>query len=232
VPDAYEDLGTLQSLARAAVSQLELRKAALDLRDLSDDLQRTNEELATRNDEIRRFYQNLSHELKTPLTVAREYVSMVVDGLAGEIGEEQREFLTVGIESCDRIANDLDDLLDLKRIETGKLRLETSPTSVEQLIDMTAASMTPMAVAAGLSLRCTSESGLPTVTADDGRVMQVISNLVRNALKFTAEGGEIAVEAREAPKPPNFVEISVRDTGCGIAGRTWTRLRASLSVQA
>lgn len=75
------DLETLRSLARATVGQLELRKAALELREISTELARSNQDLEERNGEIKRFYQTLSHELKTPITVARDYVSMVLEGL-------------------------------------------------------------------------------------------------------------------------------------------------------
>ena len=211
-----ESRETLQSLARATISQLELRKAALDLRDLSQELARSNQDLARRNGEIRRFYQTLSHELKTPVTVVREYVSMVLEGLAGEIAEEQRRFLTIAMESCDRMAADVDDLLDLTRIETGKLRLEAGPVSVQALLESAVTALAPFATKAGVRLDYAPGEELPTVLADKGKVIQVLSNLIRNAIKFTPPGGEIDVAARRVDDPEDFVEISVRDTGRGI----------------
>jgi signal transduction histidine kinase len=211
-----EDRETLRRLARATVNQLELRKAALDLREISEELARSNQDLANRNDEIRRFYQSLSHELKTPLTVTRDYVSMVLDGLAGPISDEQEQFLTVALGSCDRIAAHVDDLLDLTRIETGKLRLDVAPVSVGPLLESVVTALTPAAERADVRLECRLEDDLPTAEADEGRVMQVVSNLVKNAVKFTPAGGEIHVCAQAYDNSAGSIEISVRDTGRGI----------------
>lgn len=219
-----EDRETLRSLASAVVGQLELRKAALDLRDLSEALAKSNEDLTRRNGEIRRFYQSLSHELKTPLTVMRDYVSMVLDGLAGQVTDEQEQFLTIGLESCDRMAAHVDDLLDLTRIETGKLRLERDAASVSHILERVTAALAPIASRAGVQLECTVADSLPLACVDDGRVSQVVSNLVRNAVKFTDEGGRVHVEAREAREPEGFIEVSVQDTGRGIPAENLNRI--------
>ena len=210
------DRATLQSLARATVNQLELQMAGRDLRSLSRDLARSNEDLERRNAEIRRFYQHLSHELKTPLTVTRDYVSMVLEGLVGEITEEQREFLTVGITGCDQMTSHVHDLLDLTRIETGKLSLEIEPTRFDQFLESTVFALTPSAEGAGIRLFWGADPGLPELIVDQGRLTQVLNNLIRNAIKFTPEGGEIEVTAALLATCPQQVEVSVRDTGRGI----------------
>lgn len=212
-----EDLDTLQKLARATVNQLELQRAALDLRDLSEELGRSNEELERRNAEIRRFYQHLSHELKTPLTVTRDYVSMVMEGLAGETTEEQRQFLAVGLDGCDQMTSHVHDLLDLTRIETGKLSLDPAPVPTSQLLESAVFALKPIADRAGLRLYCAPNPGLPCVVVDEGRVTQVINNLIRNAIKFTEEGGNIEVTARLLDNDSHLLEVSVRDTGRGIS---------------
>ena len=216
-----EDHETLQSLARATVAQLELRKAALELRALSEELAGSNQDLERRNAEIRRFYQGLSHELKTPLTVAKDYVSMVIEGLAGEVTDEQASFLGVSLESCNRMAAHVDDLLDLTRIETGKLCLSTSATSLGALVDSTVKGLVPQAERAGVRLFFTAEGDLPTAVVDGRRIEQVVSNLVRNAIKFTAQGGEVEVTGTSSR---DVAEILVRDTGRGIASEQLDRI--------
>ncbi len=212
-----EELDTLQRLARATVNQLELRKAALDLRELSRRLERSNRKLERRNSEIRRFYQHLSHELKTPLTVTRDYVSMVLEGLAGETTDEQRQFLSIGLQGCDQMAAHMHDLLDLTRLETGKLSIAPVRISTATLLESAVFALKPSADRSRVGLRFTPSAELPDILGDPGRITQVISNLVSNAIKFTSEGGEIDVAAGASPARAGFIEVTVRDTGRGIS---------------
>ena len=223
-----EDLDTLRRLARATVNQMELRKAAHELRELAQDVAAANQVLERRDSEIRSFYQHLSHELKTPLTVARDYVSMVLEGLAGEISEEQQEFLQVAQDGCDEMTGHIHDLLDLTRIDTGKIALDLQPLSIVQLIRSAVHALTPSADRAGIRLREETSESLPPVSGDEARLNQVLINLIRNGLKFTDPGGEVVVAARESEEHPGYVGVSVRDTGCGISeqdvGQVFDRL--------
>ena len=180
------------------------------------DLARSNDTLERRNDEIQHFYQHLSHELMTPLTVTRDYVSMVLEGLAGETTEEQRQFLTVSMDGCDQLTGHVHDLLDLTRADTGKLSLEPVVQSVTTLMESAVFALQPVANRAKIRLLCKLDETLPDVLIDEGRVTQVINNLVKNSIKFTPEGGAIELEATLAEGRSDFVEVSVTDTGRGI----------------
>src|SRR5439155_11506982 len=125
--------------AELAASCSELEKANERIVELNADLERrieartaelqaANQVLARRNQEIQSFYHTLAHELKTPLTSAREFVSILKEGLAGPLNPTQLEYLGIARESCDRLRLCIDDLFDSTRLETGKLRLELKRT--------------------------------------------------------------------------------------------------------
>src|SRR5207248_8259843 len=90
-------------------------------------LERTNKDLLRKNEEIQNFYHTLSHELKTPLTSAREFISIVMDGLAGELNETQLEYLGLARESCNQLRICINALFDATRLETGKFALQFKP---------------------------------------------------------------------------------------------------------
>ena len=97
-------------------------------------LESANRDLTRRNEEIRNFYHTLSHEMKTPLTSAREFVSIVLDGLAGPLTPEQTEYLGYAKDSCDQLVRHLTDLLDVARLETGKLQIDSQEAELDELV--------------------------------------------------------------------------------------------------
>jgi signal transduction histidine kinase len=115
---------------------------------------------------------------------------------------------------CDRMNHMIEDLLDIARIESGRLAIETAPIAVQSLMDEVAATLRPDVERRGQRLDCRVAAALPAVCADRDRLLQVFSNLVGNAVKFTAAGGTIGIAA-EADH--GSVRFSVSDTGCGIA---------------
>src|SRR5207248_1411600 len=154
-------------------------------------LESTNKDLLRKNEEIQNFYHTLSHELKTPLTSAREFISIVMDGLAGKVNETQLEYLGIAKESCNQLRVFLNDLMDTTRLETGKLRMERKSVALGSLVQQIVRMMNPVAAAKRIRLSETVQPRLPTVLIDEHRITQVITNLLNNALKFTPEGGKI-----------------------------------------
>lgn len=195
----------------------ERKRAEEQVRSMHASLQAAHQELIRKNEEVQAFYHTVSHELKSPLTAIREFVSIVLDGLAGPLSETQREYLAIARESCNQLRVCIDDLLDNTRIETGKLGLEFKPGSLAALAQRVATTFWPMAAGKGIQLGCEVQPGLSEVPFDEHRVSQVISNLVSNALKFTGEGGRIVISVTESSRHPEFLEVSVADTGAGIA---------------
>ena len=179
-------------------------------------LEETNKDLLRRNQEIKNFYHVLSHELKTPLTSAREFVSMVMDGLAGPLNETQMEYLGIAKESCNQLRLCINDLLDTTRIETGKLSLEFKSINLIEVIRRAARTLQSKATELQIDLSVESPSDVLAIDADEGRIKQIITNLVDNAFKFTASGGRITVEIEEVPGRPDYIQVFVNDTGRGI----------------
>jgi PAS domain S-box-containing protein len=179
-------------------------------------LRQSNHELLQKNREIQNFYHMLSHELKTPLTSAREFICIVSDGLAGPVTKEQTEFLTIARESCDQLRVCINDLLDATRIETGKLSLTMRPVSLHWLIQRAITTMSSTAVARQIALLQNVEPNLPEIPLDENRINQVLNNLLNNAISHTPPGGRIRISAGQPASRPDLVQLSVSDTGCGI----------------
>jgi signal transduction histidine kinase len=179
-------------------------------------LTETNQELRHKNVEIQQFYHMISHELKTPLTTAREFVAIILDGLAGPLNDTQREYLSYAKESCDQMTFGLNDLLDAARLETGKLSLTLHCVPIDTVVLRAVASIAPSAHAKGIRLYQDIASDLPAVLIDERRITQVLANLLSNALKFTPPGGEVTVRVSHDPRQSTGVLVTVSDTGRGI----------------
>jgi signal transduction histidine kinase len=194
----------------------ERKRVAEELRLRDEELQRANRSLTDRNAEIQNFYHTLSHELKTPLTSAREFLCIVIDGLAGPLNKTQSEYLDVAKESCDQLRLYVNDLLDVTRLETGKMSIEFEKRSVAALLERVVAMLSPAAAGKGIALSCDCQPDMPDVPMDEQRILQVLSNLTTNAMKFTREGGTIRLSVSQDSTDPECVQVSVRDTGVGI----------------
>lgn len=179
-------------------------------------LDQTNSELQQRNLEIREFYQTVSHELKTPVTAIREYNSLMLEGVGGEVSDTQKDFLSRSVACCDRLTRLINDLLDAARLETGKMCLEIAPVNLFDILEESVLELLPVAEENEIKLRHISASVLPTCTLDPDRIIQIVTNLVTNAIKNTEAGGEVTVGAI-ADAANQQVAISVTDNGCGIS---------------
>jgi signal transduction histidine kinase len=184
----------------------------------------SNQELLHRNDEIQHFYHTVSHELKTPLTAMREFVSIVLEGLTGPLNEQQREYLQIAKDSCDQMTFHLNDLLDATRLDIGKLRITPRQTSIESVLNQAIASMALSATQGGIRLQQELQTDLREVFIDERRINQVIINLIGNALKFTSKGGRITVKVDDDSRHPGHIRVSVHDTGCGIESDNLERI--------
>jgi signal transduction histidine kinase len=200
---------------RNAVDRTRLRYKVLEKRKL---LQAANAELKQRADEMQRLYHVVSHELKTPLTAVREFIALVLDGVAGPLMHpDQKEYLQHALDGCDQIARHVNDLSDSARLESQKLTLTPAAVRVEKLVDFAVASLRSITAEKRLKLSTHIAPNLPPVRADELRVSQVLGNLLGNAAKFTAAGGEISLRVAPMEGSPDQIEFSVTDTGCGIA---------------
>ena len=167
------------------------------------------------------FVSLVSHELRTPLTSIKGYVDLILDGDSGEINEEQREFLTVAKRNADRLTMLVGDLLDVSRIESGAMKLKLSEIDLKPLIQGVAGLLRPHMEMKKQTLNIDVPAGLPRVSGDADRIIQILTNLVSNANKYTPSGGSISVGAREEE---GRISIQVSDTGVGLSLEEQSRL--------
>jgi signal transduction histidine kinase len=165
------------------------------------------------------FMSIASHELKIPMTSIKGYAKLLTLGTVGELTERQTDFLNIIAANVDRMDRLVADLLDVSRIEAGRLRLDIQPVDLREVIDTVLQSVETQIAAKKLALRLEVPEKLPPVLGDQGRLIQVVTNLVSNAYKYTPEGGQIHIKADglAAASPSDSLTISVRDTGLGIA---------------
>ena len=163
------------------------------------------------------FLSHVSHELRTPLSSIHQFVTILLDGLAGDVPLEQREHLTTVLGSANQLLTMIDDLLEATRAESGKLRVEVRCIGVNDVVQQAVTMLRATANEKRISLEMKVESGIPLVSADPERVLQILINLIDNALKFTPAGGSVVVKASLMPKDMDYVCISVADTGRGVS---------------
>ncbi|TMQ73018.1 MAG: hypothetical protein E6K80_01175 [Candidatus Eisenbacteria bacterium] len=159
------------------------------------------------------FISHVSHELRSPLTVIVSFVEILIDGLAGPLNDQQREFLEIVQRNAAQLRQMIEDLLEVTRAQTGKLAIHSCRIAVAREIEATLEGLRPQALAKRLAIDLTLPPALPATLADPYRVRQVLVNLMDNAIKFTPEGGRIEVTAEGGA---DGVLVSVTDSGPGI----------------
>jgi signal transduction histidine kinase/DNA-binding response OmpR family regulator len=160
------------------------------------------------------FVSTVSHELRTPLTSIKGYVDLILDGETGEINEIQREFLSIVKQNGDRLVALINDMLDISRIESGRIHLKIVPIDLTDLIAGGVATFRAVLEQTGHIVTAEAPDDLPLAAGDRDRVGQVLVNLISNAIKYSPGGGHVAVSARERG---NQVVVSVSDEGMGIS---------------
>jgi len=162
------------------------------------------------------FLSHVSHELRTPLTCIHQYVSLLVDGLAGPLAPEQADHLKTVLKSVHQLHAMIRDLLEATRAEGGKMRIEPRCIALEELVQQAAAMLRPTAEEKKVGLEIGLDQRLPLVHADPDRILEVLINLADNAIKFTPPDGSVMIQANIVDADPGCVYISVSDTGRGI----------------
>lgn len=163
------------------------------------------------------FLSHVSHELRSPLTAIYQYVTILLDGLAGELKPDQLEYLGIVLRNTVQLKDMIEDLLFVTRTEAGKLNIEQRKVLISESIFDVVNSLHADANAGGKSLTANVPSDMPPVYADPERLFQIVTNLVGNALKFTQEGGAVAVKVHPFSEDGEFICVEVSDNGCGIS---------------
>jgi signal transduction histidine kinase len=163
------------------------------------------------------FLSHVSHELRTPLTCIHQYVTLLLDGLAGPIAPDQGDHLKTVLKSVNQLHAMIRDLLEATRAESGKMRVEPRCISLSELLHQAVAMLRPTANEKRIGLEIGLDQRLPLVNADPDRVLEVLINLLDNAIKFTPPDGSVMIQANIVDADPGSVYISVSDTGRGIS---------------
>lgn len=159
------------------------------------------------------FIATVSHELRTPLTSIQGALALLHAGVPGELPEQARQLLTIALSNSERLGLLINDILDIEKIESGAIRFSLGPVAVTKLLEDAVRQNNAYAQRYQVHLRIDGELPEVEIYADRDRVMQVLSNLISNASKFSSAGGEVRLLARELGQS---IRIEVIDSGCGI----------------
>lgn len=159
------------------------------------------------------FFSLMAHELRTPLASIKEGTNLMLEGIGGEITEKQKRLLTIISEQSNRLIELVNSLLDISKIEAGMISLNLANLDINQLIKKAVAETEPLAMSKNISLKVDIAQDLPSIKMDNERILQVLLNLIGNAVKFTPGGGKVTVFAQTVGQE---IQVSVMDTGPGI----------------
>jgi len=238
--------------------EVEIAKRTHALSDTNIELQHLNRELLLRREEAEAasksktdFLANMSHELRTPLNAIIGFSDILADGIAGPIADNQKDLVNDISTSGHHLLSLINDILDLSKVEAGKMELEPEEFNLKGLIEGSLVMFKEKAMKHGIKLTSEVEEGIGNIEADERKIKQVLFNLLSNAIKFTPDGGNVRVSARKvsgsgfwvpsedektvsglnsklatlnSKLDGDFIEISVADTGIGISAEDQQRL--------
>ena len=187
---------------------------AIERQHLAEALEQSRQEQLKLKDQ---FLSHVSHELRSPLTAIHGFVSILLDGLGGDLTPKQREFLDITLRNANQLKTMIGDLLDATRAQSSKLVIEPECLSLLDVVPEILQTLVLSADAKHIALSADMCGFLPPVHADPQRIRQILTNLIENAIKFTTEHGEIHVQVSLYEVNPGFLRVAVRDTGCGIS---------------
>ncbi len=199
--------------------RFELMNRALNLQrkkllELTEQLEQANKELKRLSEAKSDFVAAVSHDLRTPLTTIIEGISLVEDGTLGEVNEEQKKFLKLAIEDAERLNDFINDILDLAKIEAGKIVAKKARVSPKEMIERIKTSYQNYAQDKGLEILIELPEPELDIFCDPGHYYRILTNFLSNAIKFTPSGGKIMIQVRL--QKVGLVLTQVKDTGIGI----------------
>lgn len=199
----HANIDTLVQSARYALERNRVRTIS------QESLKRLRELNETKS----QFVSEVSHELRTPLAIIREFVSLVRDEVVGPLNEKQQNCLESALRNCDRLADLINRILDLARIESGKTKLHRIKADLVALLMQFRNDFIPVCQSKKQTLSLEVSDSLPSAHCDVSSVQHILTNLLGNAHKFSPEGGDIYVKAREEGR---FLRVDIKDNGPGI----------------
>jgi|GEM_PF-1402587 len=201
--------------AAKVIRDISLRREKRELEELNALLARQNHKLELMTERAHRFVDDVSHEFRTPLTVIKEYTSIIADGLGGPVSEKQAGWLQVIDVAAVDLNQMVEDFLDSSKLRAGRLRVDRRPCTAEGILDGVRGLISRKASSRSIQVRQVVEPGLPPVFADAEKVRRIVMNLVTNAIKFSPDGGVVTLSAKCLEN--GDVEFGVSDQGPGLA---------------
>jgi signal transduction histidine kinase len=192
----------------------EFGELATNLNRMSAELGRLYRQIETANQHKSEFLANMSHELRTPLNAIIGFSEVLLERLFGELNDKQADYLKDIHSSGKHLLSLINDILDLSKVEAGKMELDRSVFDLPSAISTAVALVRERAQRHNIALKLNVSPDIGELNADERKVKQILVNLLSNAVKFTPDGGSIEVSAQ---RDTNMVSIAVRDTGIGIA---------------
>jgi signal transduction histidine kinase len=181
--------------------------------DATKELQATNEKLRSLDEAKDEFISMASHQLRTPLTSIKGYISMMLDGDVGQMTKQQKDFLNQAFMSSQRMVFLIADLLNVSRLKTGKFVIERNDVFLPKLVEAEIEQLVATAKDRDLNLVYKKPSSFPVLKLDETKTMQVIMNFIDNAIYYSKKGGDITLELKT---DKNYATFTVTDTGIGV----------------
>ncbi len=217
-------------LTRGVNREVQLRQ---EMEDLTNELQRTNTELQKLDEAKSEFLSIASHQLRTPLTAIKGFISMIQEGSYGKPTEREQATLAKVYDSNERLVKLVNDLLDVSKIESGGFKYEWEPVEAGSLILGVINELERNVIQKGLYIRFEDIKDIPAITADSSKLRQVFINLIDNAVRYTQKGG-ITVRMKQ---DGDTVKIAIEDTGIGLEPdeikelfKKYSRAKSALTV--
>lgn len=211
------------SLATLKAKQAELEKLYLDLSERNSELQKAKEIAETANRSKTEFLSTMSHELRTPLSVILMQSEIVQTGVYGPLTKKQENSVELIRKSGQHLLDLINDILDLSRIEAGKYELDLGPTSINMVCEFSLHAVQMMAASKNIQIHAVVEDDIPMLHTDERRLVQILVNLLKNAIKFTPAGAEVGLRVI-TDQLRKLVIFTVWDRGIGIAPEDVSRL--------
>ena len=209
---------------RIAMHSFNLELLSRDLLDANVRLEERAQQVNEANKAKSRFLANVSHELRTPLNAIVGYNALALSGLYGEVTHELRGAHHRIRTAADHLLRVVNDVLDLSKIEVGRMEVDLRPVPLVPLLDGVVSIIEPVAEAKGVRVDLVVTRGLPEIISDTRHVRQILMNVVTNAIKFTERGSVTIVARRSSAASGDGVSIAVEDTGIGIADADLSRI--------